>query len=439
MFGNRLLFAVITVWTAAAFGYQGPESHVIVGSYSTAMDNFHPTAPDAGVPGFVGPDGRGKCPPGPNDEVLAGETVNYVNPVFNQWATGFVNYIPAPAAEPFIGQEAYAPYRGVPPMWRLPLKALGPVTGDNFDVCVLGDLFHKYQLPGETFDRFQIPLLDPNHPGYAANAALPESDPHKIQPGQITLTFSQPIHNGPGPDFVVFENGFISDYTLPTGSVAGQIFAELAYVEVSTDGQTFVRFPSVSLTLPLDPNGLTDPSKGGTGAYGCIDPTNVYNLAGKHANAYGSSWGTPFNLKDIANASAVLNGAVDINNINYIRIVDIPGNGFFKDMATSLIDPSTIDPNTGLGGSCYTQIHGIHDAWVTWGSGGFDLEAVGAIEQIYGDADSDGDVDLFDFARIAVRWNKYGNWPQGDFDENGFVDLNDLLLLSSNWLYKASQ
>ena len=108
-------------------------------------------------------------------------------------------------------------------------------------------------------------------------------------------------------------------------------------------------------------------------------------------------------------------------------------------MATSLIDPSTIDPNTGLGGSCYTQIHGIHDAWVTWGSGGFDLEAVGAIEQIYGDADSDGDVDLFDFARIAVRWIKYGNWPQGDFDENGFVDLNDLLLLSSNWLYKASQ
>lgn len=433
MLKYMLSFAITVVFAAIAFGYQGPESHVIVGPYSTSMDNFHPIAPDAGIAGFIGPAGRGVSEEGSG---------NYVNPIFSQWASGYLNYIPAPASNPaLIGNEQYAAFGGVPSIWRKPLKALGPVTGDNFHVCVLGDLFHVYRLPGESFDRFQIPLLDPSNPGYAANAALPETDPYKIQPGHITLFFDQPIVNGPGPDFAVFENGFISDYTIPgTGSIAGAIFAELAYVEVSTNGIDFIRFPSVSLMLPINANGLTDLNFGGTGAYGTIDPTNVYNVAGKHANAYGTaSWGTPFNLKDVENAPNVLNGTVDINNINYIKVVDIPGNGFFKDSATILIDPNTIDPNTGLGGTYYTTDHGIHDAWLTWGSGGYDLEAIGAIEHIYGDADSDGDVDLIDFAKLATRWNKYGNWPQGDFDENGFVDLSDLLLLSENWLYKVSQ
>lgn len=419
------IFIIAAVISSVAAAYNAPESETFDGPYSTAMDNSNPTASDASIPGFVGPDGRGICPPGEHDEVPSGETANYVNPVFNQWASEYLNYIPAPAADAnFIGREIYAPYKGVPPMWRLPQEALGEVTGDNFLVCVLGDLFMS-----------QINVLNPANPRYAANQALPETDPHKIQPGKITLLFSFPIHNGPGPDFAVFENGFIS---AGGAGVNGQIFAELGYVEVSTDGIRFARFPSVSLTLPVNPNGLTDPNVGGTGAYGTIDPTNTYNLAGKHVNAYGSSWATPFNLSDLTNDPNILNGNVNLNNINYVRIVDIPGNGFFKDNAATLIDPNTIDPNTGLGGTYYTANHGIHDAWVTWGSGGFDLEAVGAIEQIYGDADSDGDVDFSDFIKLASRWQKYGNWPQGDFNENYFVDFHDLLLLSQNWLYKYS-
>src|SRR5262249_55871231 len=44
--------------------------------------------------------------------------------------------------------------------------------------------------------------------------------------GSITLTFANPIVNGAGADFAVFENGFAS------GSLA---FLELAHVEVSSD------------------------------------------------------------------------------------------------------------------------------------------------------------------------------------------------------------
>jgi hypothetical protein len=158
-------------------------------------------------------------------------------------------------------------------------------------------------------------------------------------PAQITLSFAAGIRNGDGADFAVFENSFGSDSSM---------FAELAYVEVSSNGIDFVRFPSISLT----------PAK--VGAYGNVDPSNVYNLAGKHQNAYGKSWGTPFDLADLLSASPVVSGAVDLDNIGYMRFVDIAGSGYFTD----------------------SQGNPIYDAWVTYGSGGLDLEAVGVINSV---------------------------------------------------------
>ncbi|MDA3833964.1 MAG: hypothetical protein PF495_11260, partial [Spirochaetales bacterium] len=52
--------------------------------------------------------------------------------------------------------------------------------------------------------------------------------------GSITMTFDPPVENGNGWDFAVFENAF-NDYNL-----------ELAYVEVSSNGNDFVRFDTVS-------------------------------------------------------------------------------------------------------------------------------------------------------------------------------------------------
>ncbi len=409
---------LLALLVSVSQGYNGQESNDYAGPYSSAMDNRNPKAADAGIAGFIGPAGRGICLPGANDENPSGNNYddNFVNPVFCQWASAYADYIPAPAADKrFIGNEKYTPTGGVPAIWRTPQEAIGAVTGDNFHVCVLGDLSAS-----------QMAILDPANSNYAVNAALEPNNPYKIQPGQITLSFSTPIQNGPGPDFAVFENGFIS---AGGAGVAGCIFAELAFVEVSTDGVIFARFPTVSLTEPVAANG-------GTGPYGTIDPSNVYNLAGKHVNAYESSWGTPFNLSDLKAHTAVTSGTVDLNNISYVKIIDIPGNGFFQDSAVDLIDPNTIDPATGTGGVPYSQKHGIHDAWVTWGSGGHDLEAIGAIEQIYGDANSDGSVDLTDFIRLANNWQSYGNWPQGDFDENKFIDINDLILLAEEWLHK---
>ena len=305
----------------------------ILNIYSTAMGNTNPGAPDPGIPGFVGPNGDGKTEFGT------------VNPIFITWASSLVDYTPA-------NQE-------IDTGFTTTTKPLGPVTGDNFDIISLGDLDQDQINAGEL-------------------------------PGSATLGFDLPIGNGEGPDFAVFENGFLS------GSV-GNIFAEFAYVEVSTDGDVFARFPSKFLAS----------GEGEVGGYGNGDPTYVYNLAGKHVNAYGDSWGTPFDLSTLEQAPEVLNGSVDLNSINYVRLVDIPGSGDFKD---------------SLGNS-------IYDAWVTWGTGGFDLEAVGVINVGVVDApvaNFTADV-TSGIAPLTVQFNDESTgviildyaW---DFNDDGIVD-----------------
>lgn len=169
--------------------------------------------------------------------------------------------------------------------------------------------------------------------------------------GEITMTFSPPITNGPGEDFVVFENGF------PSG---GYLFAELAFVEVSTDGVSFARFPSVSLT--------PDPIEG----YDILDPTDVHNLAGKHpgGNLYPCQ-GTPFDLDDLAGDPLVSGGQVDLAEINYVRVVDVIGDGSTYDDAA--------------------PAHKVYDPYPTaLSQGGFDLQAIGVLNE-FECTDNDGD------------------------------------------------
>ena len=132
-------------------------------------------------------------------------------------------------------------------------------------------------------------------------------------------------------DPVGYENGFA--YGSPNG-----LFAELAYVEVSSNGVDFARFPSISTNVaPVT----------GSGAFAGFDMSNVYNLAGKHAGGFG----TPFNLDDLLTDPLVAGGSVDLTNIQFVKLVDIPGNGSYLD----------------------SQGNPILDNWLTTGSGGFDF------------------------------------------------------------------
>jgi hypothetical protein len=183
------------------------------------------------------------------------------------------------------GVDDYVPGGNVDETWQTPLKSLGKAEGNSFDVVSLGD------------------------------------------GGMITLIFDPPIENGTGWDFAVFENSF------------SDIYLELAYVEVSSNGKDFVRFDNVSLTsYPV------------TG-FGNTDPTDVDGLAGKYRQGYG----TPFDLDALSHKAEVISGTVDLSAVTHVRLIDIVGDGTCLD---SLGNP-------------------VYDPYPIYGSAGFDLDAVG--------------------------------------------------------------
>lgn len=152
--------------------------------------------------------------------------------------------------------------------------------------------------------------------------------------GVATLTFSQAISNEPGPDFAVFENAFNDQ------------FLELGFVEVSSDGIQFTRFPSTS-------NTQIETQIGPFAAVG--DATLLNNLAGK----YRANFGTPFDLEELAGIAGL-----DVSAITHVRVVDAVG----KISGDHVQFDSSGQP--------------INDPHPTaFPSGGFDLDAIGVIHQ----------------------------------------------------------
>ncbi len=142
--------------------------------------------------------------------------------------------------------------------------------------------------------------------------------------GRITMTFDPPIKDGPGNDFAIVENS-ISD-----------TFLELAYVEVSSDGTNFFRFWNRSLT----PNPV--------GPFGEVNPEDVYHLGCKYQQGYSE----PYDLGELRGTPGL-----DVNNVRYVRLLDISGNG-----------------------SCTDSVgHVIYDPYLCTGSAGFDLDAIGVL------------------------------------------------------------
>ena len=155
--------------------------------------------------------------------------------------------------------------------------------------------------------------------------------------GSAILTFNNAIINAEGADFVVFENG------LKSQAPPYNFFLELAFVEVSSNGIDYVRFPSVSLTqTSIQIEGFDQ-----------LDPEKIHNLAGK----YEVNYGTPFDLQDLIDSTNI-----NLDSIVYVKIIDVVGN---------INNPFA---------SFDSQGNTINDPWSTpfW-SCGFDLDAIGVI------------------------------------------------------------
>ncbi|WP_276131737.1 T9SS type A sorting domain-containing protein [Polluticoccus soli] len=157
--------------------------------------------------------------------------------------------------------------------------------------------------------------------------------------GVATLTFAKPLYDGAGPDFAVFENAF------PNPQDPEMAFLELAFVEVSSDGVNFFRFPAIC-------NAPTSPQVPGAGVY--MNARLINNLAGKYLGGYG----VPFDLQELTGTSGL-----DINSITHVRLVDVVG-------------------STGGHASYDSEGNVINEPYPTpFPTGGFDLDAVGAFYQ----------------------------------------------------------
>jgi len=203
--------------------------------------------------------------------------------------------------------------------------------------------------------------------------------------GEITLTFQCGIGDGVGYDFAVFENSF------------SDTFLELGYVEVSSDGVNFVRFLNDSLTA------------GPVSAFGVVEPTDIGGFAGKYRQGYG----TPFDLSVLRGISPML----DVDNVKYVRIVDIVGDGSYLDTSGDV----------------------IYDPYPTEGSAGFDLDAIAVLNMRTADFDESGVVDTLDLMILTESWlSRPGDegWDvRCDISEpaDGIINLLDFAMFARQW------
>ncbi|MFD0895564.1 hypothetical protein KBB96_19475 [Luteolibacter ambystomatis] len=213
--------------------------------------------------------------------------------------------------------------------WKTPDKALGKAKGDSYDIVCLGDN------------------------------------------GSITMWFPHPIRDEAGADFAVFENSFSAT------------FLELGFVEVSSDGVNFFRFPTASLTASA------------VGGFGNVDPTNIDGFAGKYQQGYG----TPFDLASVADSPNL-----DKQHVRFVRIVDVIGNGTAKDSSN----------------------RSIYDPYPTTGSGGFDLDAIGVIHQ---NIQPEAIVSTVAGGAVQLRWQSN---PGSSYRVETSVDLSIWIPLETN-------
>ena len=151
--------------------------------------------------------------------------------------------------------------------------------------------------------------------------------------GWIILGFDSGISDGPGVDFAVFENGISTEFGL---------FAEFGFVEVSSDDVYYARFDAIDLHgLPLLP-------------FEEVDPSQYYNVAGDQPNGLG----TGFDLAELASHPLVLSGDLDLDDVGYVRVIDVIGDG------------TTFESTGGK----------VYDPFPTaFPTGGFDLNGIGVV------------------------------------------------------------
>ena len=151
-------------------------------------------------------------------------------------------------------------------------------------------------------------------PSRALGAPAGPTDVHSLGLGGfLTLGFDVVIVDGPGADLLFAENPFTST-TDPS-----QTFAEVFFVEVSTDGVSFARVPTSYTGPQVDPGPFSFTNMGYYMGFGGLiapvaNPVEPTDIVG--------SGGDAIDLAVLRNDPLVVNGSVDLNDIREVRLVD---------------------------------------------------------------------------------------------------------------------
>ncbi len=205
--------------------------------------------------------------------------------------------------------------------------------------------------------------------------------------GVAIATFDRPIINGEGFDFVVFENAFDST------------FMELAFVEVSSNGIDYFRFPTKTSSTEEKATQTT---------------SHYYNLAGKYSYKYGVG----FDLSELED-----NALLDKNDIRFVRLIDVFGG---EDKTTE--------------GDIIWEYNELY--WL--GSSGFDLSGIGIINggEKYKIADMEGILQEEDTYELASSTNfdesitdnlKHKNYKSGNLLFKGVTVIGDGYEMAIGW------
>lgn len=194
--------------------------------------------------------------------------------------------------------------------------------------------------------------------------------------GSLTLGFDVVLRDGPGADLTVFENGFL---------VAGgpDVFAEVAFVEVSSDGTHFARFPSSYAPPPGggSPIGTYGGLLGGTPVVAnvALDPASPFDPV--------TSGGEALDLADLAADPIVSAGLLDLQAVRFVRLVDVVGGQDTDSAGTTIVNAGTADVDA------VAALH--HDAEAPGGPiCELTLDAQGFVRLSLGDPDGFFDLDL---------------------------------------------
>jgi hypothetical protein len=132
--------------------------------------------------------------------------------------------------------------------------------------------------------------------------------------GWLTLGFDVVITDGPGADFIVFENSF---------AVQGRLFAEVMQVEVSSDGNEWAQFASAYQGAQTSHPFATSHAGVFRGLAG-VKPTRAApTLPAVDPRDVVEAGGDAFDLADLAGHPQVLNRKVDLAAIRFVRLVDV--------------------------------------------------------------------------------------------------------------------